>query len=302
MTTNGDQRITACIPYYRCGRYLRRAVEGLLAQTHQNITVVVVNYGDPDSPWPFLRDVRDPRLVRFDLSGNHGPYFATAVVLNATAAPYLLIQDADDWSPPTRAAHLLDRLRRDGSDLAISAQLYYSETEAGARPFAVRWRSSTMDPRAGPSFIVRSRLTPQFLYRLPHHGLFRCDSLRRVGGYYAGFRINYDALVTNLMLMTGRISHLRQPLYYRTVRPGSLTQADDTGMQSQYRRDIINAMSGVYQNCFRFYVDYLAGRTDSRALLNGIRACITSCIPRESALQLAAESRRLRGVLARSGR
>ena len=300
MTANASQRITACIPYYQCGKYLRRAVEGLLAQTHRNLTVVVVNDGDPESPWSGLRDIRDPRLVRFDLSGNHGPYFATAVVLNATASPYLLIQDADDWSPPTRAARLLDVLWRDGSDLAISAQLYYSETEAGARPVAVRWRSSTLDPRAGPCFIVRSRLTPQFLYRLPHHGLFRCDSVRRVGGYYGGFRINYDSLMTNLMLMTGRVSHLRQPLYYRTVRPGSLTQSDATGMQSRYRRDTINAMSGVYRNCFRLYTDYLQGKTESRRFLKGIRDCITACIPRETEVQLAAESRRLRAILTRS--
>jgi glycosyltransferase involved in cell wall biosynthesis len=300
MISAASPHITACIPYYGCGRYLRRAVEGLLGQTHRNLTVIVMNDGDPDSPWPFLRDIRDPRLVRFDLAGNHGPYFATDVVLSATTSPYLLIQDADDWSPPTRATRLLDRMRNEGSDLAISAQLHYSEDENVAKPIAFRWKASTMDPRAGPCYIVRSRLTPQFLYRLPHHGLFRCDSVRRVGGYYGGFRVSYDALLTNLILMTGRISHLRQPLYYHTVRPGSLTQSDETGMRSQYRRDTVNALSRVYQNCFRFYTDYLHGRIDSGRFLSSIRDCTTANIPRETALRLAAESGRLRAVLAHS--
>src|ERR1700692_1505713 len=99
-----DRRIVACIPYYDCRRYVRRAVLSLLSQTHSNITVVVVNDGDPKSPWSELADIRDPRLVRFDMTANHGPYFASAVVLNATTAPYFLVQDADDWSTPDRAA------------------------------------------------------------------------------------------------------------------------------------------------------------------------------------------------------
>jgi hypothetical protein len=298
MSNHLNQRITACIPTYRCGRYLRRAVEGLLAQTHHDIIVVVVNDADPESPWPGLQDIRDPRLVRFDLSGNHGPYFATEVVLNATSAPYLLIQDSDDWSPPTRAACLLEQMRRDGSDYALSSQLHFTETASGSKPFALRWDALTLDGRAGPCFIVRAKLTPQFLFRLPHHGLFRAESVRRLGGYYGGFRVSYDALLTNLILMTGRLSHVRQPLYYHMVRPGSLTQSEATGLQSKFRRDTMNALSVVYQNCFRYHSDYLRKKISSQRFLESVRACILGNIPSDTARRLAMESERLRRVLA----
>src|SRR5690349_9267744 len=113
--------VMACIPFFRCREHIRRAVESLLTQTHRNLVVVVINDGDSEVPWDQLAHIRDPRLVCYDLSKNRGPYFATAVALNATSAPYLLIQDADDWSSPTRIGRLLTALEHDRSDFAFSA-------------------------------------------------------------------------------------------------------------------------------------------------------------------------------------
>jgi glycosyltransferase involved in cell wall biosynthesis len=296
-----DRRITACIPYYGCGQYVRRAVECLLGQTHQNITVVVVNDGDSHPPWRWLTDIRDPRLVRFDLAGNYGPYLATAVVLNATSAPYFLIQDADDWSPPGRAACLLDRLERDGSDLAVSAQIHYRETSAGAQTVGVRWYGISAGGRAGQPFVVRPRLTPQFLYRAPHHGLFRAASIRHVGGYYGGFRVSYDSMLTNLILMTGRVSHIAQPLYYHLVRPGSLTQSPATGMKSRFRLETDRAIAALYERCYNLYLAYLRGKTDSTHLARGIRDFVANNIPAENARQLGMETARLKRHLTGAG-
>src|SRR5450631_1770137 len=123
-----DRRILACIPYFNCKRYVRRAVDSLLTQTHRELTVLVVNDGD-----------RDPRLVRYSSNANHGPYFTLAAALDATTAPYLLIQDADDWSDPRRAALLLEMLQREGTDLAVSAQPQYVEQGNGVRLVETRW-------------------------------------------------------------------------------------------------------------------------------------------------------------------
>src|SRR5579859_5430453 len=98
--------VTACIPTYRCTRYLRDAVLSLLNQTYPFLRVVVINDGDPNPPWAALADITDPRLLRFDLKENRGPYFALAVALEATPDPFFLIQDADDVSAPNRAYSL----------------------------------------------------------------------------------------------------------------------------------------------------------------------------------------------------
>ena len=286
----------AAIPYFRCPRYIRRAVEGLLSQTHRELTVVVVNDGDPQPPWPLLEGITDRRLIRFSLRRNHGPYFAAAVVLAATSAPYFLIQDADDWSAPQRAAGLLTRLEEDGSDFAVSAQSAW--TEDGRPIGGVLWSSAAESPEGAGPCVIRPTLTARFLDRAPHHGLFRADALRRIGGYYGGFRISYDTLITNLMFMTGKVSHVPQPLYCRTVRPESLSLNAATGYRSAMRFRINRLIGQLYRDCFRNYVDYRSGRIDSARFLGVIRARLARTIATSDARELTMETARLKHLLA----
>ena len=103
-----ESPVTACIPYYKGKRYIRRAVQSLLSQTHGDLQVIVVNDGDCDPPWADLMSMRDPRLVCFDLQRNHGgPFFAYAVVANTVTSTWFLIQEQDDWSDPRRLQQLL---------------------------------------------------------------------------------------------------------------------------------------------------------------------------------------------------
>jgi len=76
--------VTVSLSYFQRKEQVRRATESILGQTYTNLTLIVVNDGDDDPPWDQLADIRDSRLVRFDLKSNHGRYFADAVVLNST--------------------------------------------------------------------------------------------------------------------------------------------------------------------------------------------------------------------------
>lgn len=265
-----QELVVACIPYFNARRYVVRAVESLLAQTHRDLCVVVVNDGDEEPPWDLLAHVDDPRLVRFNLPFNEGPYFACDVVLKATSARYFLLQDADDWSDPRRVESLLRLLRCDGSDLAISAQPQFCEEDEGVRTIDVRWCTQAEPGRRLPFAVDRS-LTSEFRYRAPHHGLFRTESLHRIGGYYAGFKFGYDTLLTNLILMTGRVSHSLEPLYHRMVHAQSLTQDADTGFGSRSRLAIQQRLRLLYAEAFELYSGFSAGRIGSADFLAGVR-------------------------------
>src|SRR5205823_2598859 len=161
----------------------------------------VVNDGDPASPWPLLDHIDDPRLVRFDLDRNRGRYFADQVVLEATGDPFYLVQDADDWSEPTRVERLLGELRRCHAAGAVSARRLAG---AGGAPRIERW------PRLG------APLAPTMEHRATQQGLFRTDALRRIGGFHPGFRIGYDTLLINLLEMLHRVVAVDAPLYHAT--------------------------------------------------------------------------------------
>jgi glycosyltransferase involved in cell wall biosynthesis len=292
-----SRTITACIPYYGCGAIVRRAVEGLLQQTFRDLTVIVVNDADPTPPWNWLRDIGDPRLVRFDLATNGGPYMATAIVLNATDSPYFLIQDADDWSMPDRASRLLRMVEADRSDFAVSGQLHVPASQGPRAATDVTWSSVVTDQASPHRLVLRTRITPEFVYRAPHHGLYRTEALRRLGGYYGGFRVSYDALLTNLILMTGRVSHTPLALYHRSIRPESLTRSADTGLGSLFRNRTEQSIRVIYDRCFQHYQEYQRGRINSRSLIDRLRELVLNNVSPAEADHIAHESMRLRCLL-----
>ena len=229
--------VTACIPTFGCTEYLREAVMSLLNQTYPFVRVIVINDGDPEAPWPALAEIIDPRLVRFDLQENRGPYFALAIALEATHDQFFLVQDADDWSAPERVESLLRLLIRNGSIFACSTLAQFHKNEA---------REVIVEK---PLFWSRPSTTPEaeLRIRVPHHGLHRTEHVRRLGGYYGGFRFGYDEFLTNLLAMTGSISWTPDRLYWRRLRPTSLTRAPDTGMASPMRQSLRSEMRHLYQ-------------------------------------------------------
>jgi glycosyltransferase involved in cell wall biosynthesis len=192
--------ITACVAHYRCQRYVRRAVESLLNQSYPWIRVVVINDGDPVTPWRELSTITDPRVLRFGLNVNRGCFFCWEVAQRATPDHYFMMQDADDWAAPNRAQALLTAMLREKSDLAVSAQPQFREAADGT-PYqvAIRWNRMS-EKESAEKFTVLKRVNKNFIHRAPHAGLIRTSALARIGGYYGGFRVGWDKLLTNLIL------------------------------------------------------------------------------------------------------
>jgi glycosyltransferase involved in cell wall biosynthesis len=271
-------RVVVTVPYYGCREYVGAAVASVLAQTHENLVVVVVNDGDPEPPWDVLSDVDDRRLVRFDLPRNRGRYFADQVVLQATDAPFLLIQDADDWSEPRRVEVLLRELRQAHAAAAFSASFRCSKVA----------RADGMRQPFGPGFVHRGNFT----------GLYRTEALRAVGGFYAGFRVGFDSFVVNAVGMTAPVAVCDEPLYHWRSRPDSLTAAPDTGGGSDLRRRELRAMRRLYTEAFAAYREYLDGVIDRDELRRGIRERSETRVAPRARRELAEQSSRLAAVLA----
>lgn len=290
--------ITACVAHYRCQRYIRRAVDSLLGQSYPWVRVIVINDGDTCAPWRELATIKDPRLLRFDLLENRGNFFCFEVARRATPDPYFMMQDADDWSAPERAATLLKSLLDNNSALAVSSQPQFCEAADGT-PYqiATRWdRVARRETEA--RFVVQNKIDEKFRYRAPQAGLIRTAALRDIGGYYGGFpNVGWDSLLTNLVLMTGSISWVPEPLYYRLIRPDSLTHSAHTGAQTEYATAVTRCLRQLYRECYTQYHLYRRGEITRVRLSDSIkRICGRYVSPHDlSALDLHA--RRLREAM-----
>jgi glycosyltransferase involved in cell wall biosynthesis len=305
VSSTPTREVTICVPYFRGRRFIRRAVESLLSQTHRQIVIIVVNDGDPDDPWGLLASMDDPRLVRFDLKRNHnGPYFANAVVANATRSPWFLVQEQDDWSEPDRVACLLAAGERSGADFVVSAQNIYQENADGSNAVrGVRFGHIGLGtcPACGPvpcsKCFVDTKVTPEYKYRAPHTGLFCVSLLRLIGGYYGGLYVSYDSLLMNILLMLGRIAYTPSPLYNRLLHPASLTRAKATGFGSPVWQMERQVNVELYRRAFRYYKRYLRGEMTSDELSGELRHICQTRVAYTEKLELEDESARLDKVL-----
>jgi glycosyltransferase involved in cell wall biosynthesis len=274
--------VTVCVPVYRAKRYLRQSVISLLNQTYQWLRVFVINDGDPDLPWSELADIGDPRLLRFNLATNRGPYFANAIALEATHDSLLLVQDADDVSVPHRLESLLRIMRRDASTFAFSTLGQFHDD---------RSKGLVLDP---PLYSTAPSIPPgpELESRIPHHGLYSVCALKQLGGCFGGFEFGYDELLTNLILLTGSVSWTPEPLYWRRLRPDSLTRSPHTGMKSARRRELRTTMQAIYRLAYHDYCEYVERRISHDGFLRSIRA-------RALARRSAADGARIQQLAAR---
>jgi glycosyltransferase involved in cell wall biosynthesis len=279
-------RITVSLPYYRCKPFVRRAVQSILTQTHRTLTLVVVNDGDVDPPWDELSDIDDPRLVRFGLARNRGRYFADAVVLEATRDPYFMVQDADDWSDKRRCELLLRQVRVDEADAAFCGYDMRFPSGAVIREGAVR------------STTTGVRFT-QFIHETSHWGLFKSVAVRDVGGYYGGFRVGYDTLITHLVTMTSKVTTVDESLYHYQRRRGSLTTSARTGLFSRYRRTVHQQLTRMYESASIAHASYLNGCINLARLKGEIRRISQLHVSPDGQRALAREASRLSELLRR---
>ena len=283
------KRVTVSIPQYKCSEHINRAVSSILAQTHKDLLVIVTNDGDKDFHWDELSQIKDPRLVRFDLTSNQGRYFVDQVVLNSTPDKYLLIQDADDWSEKYRVEKLLEQIEEDSSNCAVSTVRMHATVDYPPPVSYVNWSTERSTP-----------LDRRLINRLGHYGLFKTESLKEIGGYFGGFRIAYDRLIMNLLLMTGKVSFVEEPLYNYCRRSGSLTLDPNTDKFSDARREVNTKLEKIYDKTFTLYLDYLSNKIKREELLVFIRQLIDENISSKTKSELEAETTRLKKILQNS--
>jgi glycosyltransferase involved in cell wall biosynthesis len=107
-----DPRISVLIPVWNNAETLGRAVDSILAQTFEELEVLVLDDGSTDSSREVAAAYRDARVRPIAL-----PHRGISLTLNAglddARAPFVAIHDADDWSLPERLERQLAVLESD---------------------------------------------------------------------------------------------------------------------------------------------------------------------------------------------
>ncbi len=118
----GDKQplITAAVPVYMAQRSLARCVDSVLAQTYQNLQIILVDDGSPDDS-PQICDAYGAmdRRVLVIHQENGGVSSARNAAIDAAMGEFITFIDSDDCVAPDLVEQLLAASRRFGGGIAI---------------------------------------------------------------------------------------------------------------------------------------------------------------------------------------
>ncbi|MFC1781359.1 glycosyltransferase family 2 protein [Planctomycetota bacterium] len=92
-------KISVVIPLYNKGKYIKRALDSVFAQTFEDFDLIVIDDGSTDEGPEIVKQYKDSRLHLIQ-QANSGPGAARNRGIKESYSPYIAFLDADDeWLP-----------------------------------------------------------------------------------------------------------------------------------------------------------------------------------------------------------
>jgi len=197
---------------FRSATRVAASLRSLLAQTYQDIEVIVVDDASDDSTWEVISAIadRDSRVRCLRLPCNAGTYVAKHAGFLHAKGEFVTCHDSDDWAHPLRIQLQVMPLLRSRNCVCTTSEWVRMQDDG---------------------LCYARQVHP--LQRLnPASPLFRRELVRDRAGLWDTVRTGADSeFLARIKLVFGRsaVKKLALPLVFGSHRPDSLMNSLDTG-------------------------------------------------------------------------
>lgn len=207
-------QVSVILPVRDGARWLREAVDSVLAQTLSDLELLVIDDGSADATPAILDEIRarDPRVIVVR-QNREGLVAALNRGLAQARAPLIARLDADDVALPGRLARQCDELRAHPELVLLGGWAEIIDEHGAARG-----RQMRPNPQG-----LRETLAKKSPFIHPTV-MFRTDAARRVGGYRAAFEAGEDYDFWLRLADSGEIAILPELLIRYREHGGSVTR------------------------------------------------------------------------------
>ncbi len=217
--------VSVIIPAYNVETYIGECIESLVAQTLDNIEILIVNDGSTDKTQEIIEHYCEayPEKIRAFSQENAGPSKARNFALSIATGDYISFIDSDDQASPEMLMKLYNCAIAHNADLVVCGRAYRSEDGNVTSIWFPKEIDRTTNIFQSPQLLSD---TSSFLW----DKLFRRETLERFN-FTFDENIHYaeDALfVYRFLYYASNVCSVQEALYYYTVRrSGSITGAMD---------------------------------------------------------------------------
>ena len=209
--------ISIIVPAYNAERYLRRCLDSVIAQTYDDLEIILVNDGSSDGTAALAKNYasRDSRIRLID-KPNGGVSSARNTGLECVSSEAFLYVDSDDWVEPNmveRLAKLMDE----------SIDIVFCGNDAALCPGEIKPQEVIQleewdGPRQRLEFMRHERMTGMLWNKLMRTELANGIRFNEATGYGEDAEFLWQILKrSNKMIVTNEV------LYHHVMEEGSIS-------------------------------------------------------------------------------
>ena len=115
--------ISVIVPVYNVAEYLSRCVDSILAQSYENLQIILVDDGSTDDSGKICEEYakKDARIQVIH-QNNGGLSSARNAGLDLASGEYIGFVDSDDWIEPEMYAEMLARMEKYDAQLVCAGR------------------------------------------------------------------------------------------------------------------------------------------------------------------------------------
>ncbi len=256
--------VSVIIPVYNGVKYLRGAINSVLAQTYENREILVINDGSDDGGATAAVAKRYGRRIRYFTKENGGVASALNLGLEHMRGDYFAWLSHDDYYLPEKLAHQIAHLEALDKKTVIYGSYRMKEEPGGVRSTAPLQRMYAARQLATPLFPVFRGLVNGCTV------LIHKSHFERVGSFDPSLRTTQDYDLWFRLFRQAPVSHCPHADVVVRLHPGQGTRQDPSHAAEANRlwvemgRQITDAekaqVAGTPYHFNRMMADYLGGR------------------------------------------
>ncbi len=215
--------ISIIIPVYKTEQYLKRCIESVLAQTHQDLEIILVNDGSPDNSLKICYEYAEmDRRIKVVNKENGGVASARNAGIDLAAGEYIGFVDSDDYIEPDMFELLVGLINEYKADISICG--CYVETSGGLH----RVRKET-----GDILVLDRHRALELMFSYRYYRGYLCNKLFKASLFKEN-KIRLDENITlcedllcvcRCMLESKRVVYLDLPKYHYNMHNQCYTLA-----------------------------------------------------------------------------
>lgn len=150
MPENKSIKVSIITPAYNASKYISTTIDSVLAQTHQNWEMIIVNDCSKDNTADVVRryTVKDSRIKLLEHTKNLGVAAARNTAIDAAIGDYIAFLDSDDlWLP-----------------YKLEKQLYFMHTNQYVLTYTAYQKFNTDTGQRGKIVRAKKTMTAQEIY------------------------------------------------------------------------------------------------------------------------------------------